>query len=222
MKPIRTQTHLHARLDDEYAWRRKEMTDFKKVISRSNAVEKNALLRAATPLLYAHWEGFMKGAAIAYGSYLSNIGLKYEDILDSFQGLEAISQVKQLAELRKRIFASSEIVSILRAIPTKAVKLPLTDFIGNVGNLNFELFVEVAKFVGIGADGFETKRALIDISLLKNRNDVAHGEYVQINEAEFSDLSNEVFSIMEHFKTAIQNAVAQKEYLRPQAAADVR
>lgn len=197
------------------------MTEFKKVMSRSNATEKRALLRAGTPLMYAHWEGFIKGAAIAYGSYLSNSGLKYQDILESFQGLEAISEVRQLMELRKRIFASSKIVSSLRAIPGKQVRLPLNDFIGNVGNLNYDLFSEMIQFVGISPDGFETKRALIDVSLLKNRNDIAHGEYIQIDEDEFSVLLSEIFPIMENFKTAIQNAVALKGYLRAQPAVAV-
>jgi hypothetical protein len=194
------------------------MTDFKKVISRSNRAERQALLRAGTPLLYAHWEGFTKGAAIAYGSYLSGLGLRYEEILESFQGLEAISEVRQLAELKKRIFASSTILSKLRTIPSKSVKLPLTDYIGNVGNLNFELFSEVSSFVGVSIQGIETKKALIDVSLLKNRNDVAHGEFVQIDETEFSTLLDEIFDIMSAFKTEIQNSVAQKGFMRAPVA----
>lgn len=215
MRPLRTAAMLHAHLDEEYAWRRKEMTDFRKVISRSNIAEKRALMRAGTPLLYAHWEGFNKGAAIAYGSYLSSIGLKYDDISESFQGLEAISQVRQLSELRKRVFTSSKLLLEIRSIPSKSVKIPLSDFIGNVGNLNFELFSEVVGFVGLDIIGLETKKALIDISLLKARNDVAHGEYVQMNESDFYVLLDEVFDIMKAFKTEIQNAVALQSFRRP-------
>lgn len=215
MKPIRTETQLHKHLDEQFSWRRQEMTEFRKAVSLSKGTQRTALLRAGVPLLYAHWEGFVKGVAIAYGSYLSGKGLTYGEILESFQGIEAIATVRTIGDLRKKLFASSALLKDLHGIASKRVRLPIGDYIGNVGNLNHDLFRELSGFVGIDSEQFETKRALIDVKLLKNRNEIAHGDHVVVESEDLETLTNEMFGVMEAFKAEIQNAVAVKSYLRP-------
>ena len=57
--------------------------------------------------------------------------------------------------------------------------------------------------------------------LLKLRNDIAHGEFLLIDVDGFDQLSTEILDLIRQFKTALQNAVVQKSYLRapPGAAA---
>lgn len=214
MKPIRTETQLHKHLDEQFGWRRQEMTEFRKAVSRSTGVQRTALLRAGVPLLYAHWEGFIKTVAVAYGSYLTGRGLRYEEVLECFQGIEAIATVRTIGDLRKRLFASSTLLKDLHGIPAKRVRIPIGDYIGNVGNLNHDLFVDIASFIGVNPEPFETKKALIDVKLLKNRNEIAHGEHIMIEDDELESLTNEMFEVMEAFKTEVQNAVAIRGYLR--------
>ena len=57
---VRTLNLLQDYLDKEISWRIKEIADMKIAVCRIETVSKKTVIRAATPLLYAHWEGFVK------------------------------------------------------------------------------------------------------------------------------------------------------------------
>ena len=53
---------------------------------------------------------------------------------------------------------------------------------------------------------------LIDAVLLKNRNSIAHGQYVELDDIEFASLHADVLWIMDDIKTKLTNAAILEEY----------
>jgi hypothetical protein len=127
--------------------------------------------------------------------------------------------VKQLHPITKRIFVASELLAALDDVESERLEINLEPYITNVGNLNYEIFEQIAGFLSIDAAGFTSKKQLIDESLLSQRNDIAHGEYLLIDPDGFESLSNEILALMRQFKTDIENGAALKSYLRVAAAA---
>lgn len=75
---LRTLSSLQDALDNAFAWRIKEIAAMKmSVESKSMSMTQTTLIRAGVPLLYAHWEGFIKQASQFYLEYVSNQRLKY-------------------------------------------------------------------------------------------------------------------------------------------------
>ena len=87
-------------MDDELAWRKRELTTLKHMVERARSHEKVFLLRAAVCVLYAHWEGFVKAAATSYASFVDAQGLRYRDLAPNFVALglraEIFGAVKQV------------------------------------------------------------------------------------------------------------------------------
>ena len=214
MKPPRTASQLQEKLDEDFIWRLQEISTIRRSIRNASGKGQTALLRAAVPLLYAHWEGFIKIAAFRYGGYISSIGITFREVKTNLSGLKALAYVKQLHPISKRIFVASELLAALYEIEKEGVKINLEDHISNVGNLNFDMFEQIAAFLCIDPTGYSAKKQLIDESLLSQRNDIAHGEYLLIDRERFESLSDEIISLMRQFKTDIENGAAQKNYLR--------
>lgn len=214
MKTARTPTELLAQLDEELAWRLQEISTVSKAIKTAKGGSEKALLRAAVPLLYAHWEGCIKSIAILYVEFISRQGHNYADIKHCFSGLRALGQTKQLHSISKRVFASSELLGELYDIPNQRAVIPLRSYVSNVGNLNFDMFEQVASFIDVDPSGYTARKNLIDQSLLKQRNEIAHGEFLMVDEASFSSMSREVLTLLRQFKDDVQNALVQKSYLR--------
>ena len=92
---------------------------------------------------------------------------------------------------------SSEIVN---AIETRA-------------NLGSDVLVDILKAVGFDATSYLTKMALLDDRLLKNRNRIAHGEFLEVDADTYADLNETIVGLMDRFKNDIENAAATKSYL---------
>jgi hypothetical protein len=96
MKRIRSATDLQAELDGEFSWRVQELQNLKQAVAQRGELIQQTLLRAAIPILYAHWEGFVMNGASIYASYLSHQGLRFSDVLHCFSGLKALSRVQEM------------------------------------------------------------------------------------------------------------------------------
>ncbi len=214
MKVARTASELLAHLDDELAWRIQEITTVQKAVKSANGGSETALLRAGVPLLYAHWEGGVKAMAIRYVEFISKQGHTYADIKQCFSGLKALGQVKQMHSITKRVFAASNLLNEIYDISNQRASIPLRSYVSNVGNLNFDMFEQVAGFLDIDAGRYVARKNIIDESLLKQRNEIAHGEFLTVDAAAFDSMSREVLTLLRQFKDDVQNALVQKTYLR--------
>jgi hypothetical protein len=214
MKPCRTASQLLERLDAEFVWRLQEIASLRKAIDRAAGINQNALLRASLPILYAHWEGYVKSAAIEYGSYISTLGIKFSEVKQSFSGLRALAYANQLHSISRRIFTATELLLAFRELDNEKAILNLAPHLWNVGNLNYDLFEQILQFFSLDTSIYSSKKQLIDDVLLRHRNEIAHGSFIQFDSGRFDTLSDEILELMRQFKTDIQNSAASRAYIR--------
>ncbi|QPE02123.1 hypothetical protein IT784_05390 [Salmonella enterica subsp. enterica serovar Typhimurium] len=67
----------------------------------------------------------------------------------------------------------------------------------------------------MSVEHFNTKYNFIDESLLKRRNCIAHGEYLDIDANEWRNLSKETLTLMRTFKNEVLNNASTRKYLKP-------
>ena len=78
-KDNRTIEILQKNLDEDMAWRIRELSILKTKIPRQKGTEQDVLIRAGITTLYAHWEGFIKYAAECYLQFVSLKKLNYHE-----------------------------------------------------------------------------------------------------------------------------------------------
>jgi hypothetical protein len=215
MKKPRTALQLQEALDSEFAWRQLEIHALREVTRLSRGASQRSVLRAAVPILYAHWEGFVKEGMCLYVRYLSGLGLGFIHVRRCFRGLAALNHVRTMGEVRRRIFVSTELLEKLYSLESERFFASLDGHLARVGNLNYDLFEQILSFVGIDSTRYVARRPLIDERLLFARNKIAHGEYLDLDQSGLEDLSGEVLTMLRWVKTDIENSVTLKSYLVP-------
>ena len=213
MKKIRTLSMLQDRLDQEFSWRLKELADLKIAIRVTGVLQQKTIIRAAVPLLYAHWEGFVKNATLAYVNFVNCQRLRCEQLASCFI---AFGVKKRLAELP----ASHQVRRSIAAVEffmnglAERADLRLSDAVDTESNLSSRVFGNIAVSVGIQTGWYEARYNLIDVSLLKRRNRIAHGDYLDLDANNSRELIDEMIFIMRAYKTDIENTAGAGGYLR--------
>lgn len=207
----RSTSAIYDFLDKEISWRRIEISSLKTSLSSAKGVHYKAIVRAGIPILYAHWEGFVKAASEAYLDYVLHQCHKYSELKTCFVVLGLKSKLSLLNESKKSAINIASIEFIRNELDSTAV-LKLDNAINTKSNLNSEVFENIAETVGVDFSKYTTKYNLIDIQLLKRRNEIAHGEYLDVKQSEFYDLADEVITLIENYKTDIENSIALQTY----------
>lgn len=213
MKRLQTQNQLQDFLDAELGWRIKEISALKNSVKSSTYISEKTLVRASIALLYAHWEGFVKLAATAYVTYVNNQGLNYSELQTCFVVL-GFKKVLHDVQQSKQSQLNMTLVDFLRDGLTTKSKLKIETAIKTESNLSASVFENILQAVGFATAPYEAKSNLIDESLLKRRNTIAHGEYVDVSKEDWAKLADEVLLILRQFKTDIENAMALSAFKR--------
>lgn len=213
MSKIRTESDIQDVIDQDISWRIHEISYLKQTLRNTATKRKNSIVRAILPLLYAHWEGFVKKAASSYVEYVSNLNLCYSDLNDSFVAIGLGKELSFHGIKDKSTYGYLHSVSFIRKkMPMKAT-LPKRNFIDTKSNLNSSVLDEIFCTIGIDVTEYKTKSNFIDQRLLGKRNAIAHGEFLDINESDIFSTIEEVVNLLRMVKNDIQNAVSLKSYL---------
>lgn len=214
---IRSISILQDELDQGLAWRVKEIAALKMSVgSSSMSIAQPTLIRAGVPLLYAHWEGFIKKASQNYLEYVSNQRLKFGELASCFVVFGAKKHLAHIADSR-RAGVNIAAVDFFRGCSDVRADLSLSSAINTNSNLKSEVFVDIAMSLGVAVDPYDAYFNLIDESLLARRNAIAHGEYLDLDAKSFRALSDEVIHLLRMYKTDLQN-LASMEAFRLKAA----
>jgi hypothetical protein len=210
---LRTSDMLLAHLDQDMAWRIKEIAELKNAVDSAQGRSQNAHIRAGVTMLYAHWEGFVKNSANAYVNYLSHRADLNQNLQPCFIALGMKSKLSSFTSSSKSNIAT-DAVALLLSEMNSPVRLPKEDAISAESNLSSTVFVNIAGWIGISSDQYSPRFPLIDETLLKSRNHIAHGEFLTITTERFHSLISEVLEMLRWFKTDIENAVVQRTFLK--------
>ncbi|WP_426178575.1 MAE_28990/MAE_18760 family HEPN-like nuclease [Pseudomonas sp. TWRC1-2] len=196
----------------EYSWRRKELTNLSNVARSGRKGMRETLFRSAIPIIYAHWEGFVKQSSIAKMNYLISQGLKYRDLQPCFHVyaiLEAYGGQIPAKQFEAWVDITTGKVDYSKSINTSSLNL-----IDTKSNLKYEVLREVAVKVGVDYKKFELKENWINETLVGLRNKICHGERAPIAEDEFEDIYTETAALIDIYKDEILYSVQSKTYLK--------
>ncbi len=85
MAQIRSLSDLQDEMAAEFAWRKKELHQLKiAVLANEKTYNRDLYIRASIPLLYAHWEGFVRRIGSAYVEFVARSRLKNEELSTHF------------------------------------------------------------------------------------------------------------------------------------------
>jgi MAE_28990/MAE_18760-like HEPN len=213
MSEIRTLNDLQDWLDRDIAWRIKEISSVKSSLRSDSGAGRytKAMVRAGVALLYAHWEGFIKTASETYLEFISNQRLEYVALKPCFIVFGLKRELSFIEHSKKHAKNTRAVEFILQEL-TKTANLSYRGVINTGANLSSEVFTAIAESIGIEISSYSTKFALIDESLLKRRNRIAHGEYLDIGASEFDSLGDDVINLLRTYKTDIENSASLQSY----------
>ncbi|MDD5313444.1 MAG: MAE_28990/MAE_18760 family HEPN-like nuclease [Dehalococcoidia bacterium] len=210
---IRSLSELNEFLNNELSWRKKELTAIALVLNSLRDHEQRALLRAAICLLYAHWEGFIRDAATCYITYVDSKRLSYSKLSPNFIALGFRRQIKESGMSNSPLLHVKLVDLFISGLGSRA-NLSMKNAINTYSNLNFEIFEEILSIVGLDRTVYESQKVLIDERLLKNRNEIAHGRYLEIDEDQYRELYTRIIDIINLFRDELENSAALKAYMR--------
>lgn len=214
MSRLSTVTLVRTYIDDDFAWRDKEMINLELIIRQtSDQGIKRALLRAAVPMLYAHWEGFIKKASEAVIDFVSEQRLRHDELATCFWVLGVKHELNVLAQSGNARESSAALESIL-ASGALRTRFTAKGNVSTDSNLSSRVLERIASTIGVDYSMFETSAPLIDASLLDNRNKIAHGQFSDMDEKRFVDLRKDIFDLMRKYKWAIEDIISLKKYKR--------
>lgn len=208
---IRTTEHLQTVLDEDFGWRRKELSLILTTIKSSKPKTLSTNIRIGVVILYAHWEGFIKNSAEYYLIYVAGKKLAYDELENNFIALSLKTKLKEFEETNKNTVHTQLIDFLLGNLNIKA-NLPTENIIKTQSNLNSNILKEILSILGINYNQFELKEKFIDSQLVKIRNSVAHGQDPDIAELDFYELYNEITNMMSSIKNEISNNASLAKY----------
>lgn len=211
---IRSRIQLNEFLSKDLAWRKREITTIRLLLlGRKRVHEQTVMLRANTCILYAHWEGFIKGAATAYLNYVALQGLRFCDVTPSLVALGLRAKLKA-AEQTNRVSVHTEVTSFLLSDMRANLTLPWKDAIRTAGNLNSDVLQDILGLLSLSYVPYETKRVILDEKLLGRRNSIAHGDFLELDLPDYEEIHTEVLNLIELFRDDVENAAAKKAFAR--------
>lgn len=196
----------------DFSWRRKELTLIKNKIPKEKNSLQSALIRATIPLLYAHWEGFVKVTMSYYLEYVSNKYLKNSELKTSFI---ALSLQNKLGDLNNSSFSNrTKIIDFIFNDIEKQSKIPKKNIINTKSNLSFNVLQEILFILDLEDSHIESQKDLIN-DLVNERNYIAHGEHTLIDYETFENFYDDTIALMEYLRTIIENNAIQEKFKKP-------
>lgn len=198
----------------DFSWRRKELTLMKNKIPIEKNSLQSAMIRATIPLLYAHWEGFVKVTMSYYLEFVSNKHLKNNELKTSFI---ALSLQNKLGDLNNSTFPNrTKIIDFIFNDIDKQSKIPKKNIINTKSNLKFDVLQEILFILDLEDNHINSQKDLIN-DLVAERNFIAHGEHSLIDFKTFENFFNDTIALMEYIRTIIENNAIQEKYKKPVA-----
>jgi len=213
---IRGPSELNNALNKALAWRKKEISNLHLLIQDCpREHQKKVLRRSGIMIYYAHWEGFTKQAANFYLEMVSRQKLLYKDLKTCFVAIACRSKIRDAAA-SKQTDIHTKLIEFITFSQDETAKIPFDDIIDTESNLNTKVLQNLLFTIGLDLnDYWKTKFCLIDGSLLKTRNEIAHGENVEVDEATYTQCHDLVVDFLYYLKDVIENAAVTESYKRP-------
>lgn len=211
---IRSADELQEFLDKDLEWRRREMTRLLLAAKSAKGDLKITFIRAGVCIVYAHFEGFIKGAATAYLKLVHSRGDSLSRLKDNFIAIAHRAAIAECGTTKKAKVFNKLVTALVSSKISKETLKFRSDLVDTQSNLKSAILRDIFALTGLDYSAYETRENLFDNVLLTNRNKIAHGEIVSLDEESYEKLHSVVISTLDELKTDLENAAYQKSYLR--------
>ena len=169
------------------------------------------MVRGGVTVLYAHWEGFVKAAAVCYLEYVARQHLVYRELTVPFRALAAKAKLDAAAQSNKPQIFIAATKFILNQQDERS-SIPWQNAINTRSNLNSSVLKEIVVLLGLDYSPYVTKEKLIDQTLLRFRNNIAHGKGLSLTHEQFEELYREIVTLMDIFRAQVENATVMQAF----------
>jgi hypothetical protein len=198
-------------VEDDLKWREAELAALKKIClgtePRSDA--RNAMLRALSALLYAHYEGFYKFCWDYLFDFIEKESLRKSAVNRSFFLLSSSKSVKDFCAEKNYNFIF-DVASFMRKLMSEDVVFPAR--LETKSNLWPNVAKDNNKKIGFNCSGLDehcTKLKLI----VSRRNDIAHGKKLVIKDvSDYQPYEDVALSVMHEVGLCLIDCIEGRSY----------
>jgi hypothetical protein len=198
---------------DNLDQRRMEITNLRRVIQNyiGKPLETTAI-PMAIPMLYAHWEGYVREVCQLYLEYIEASGIKIRELRPDLLGYLWTPALKPLvgglAFARKRVIAELALTCM-----ENPVKFAESERIINTkSNLNFEVLRDIAANLCLDISALVPRKNHLD-ALVSLRNNIAHGARPRtLDFTNFEEHASSLISLMEEFERSLIIGLEQRSF----------
>ncbi|SPD74229.1 hypothetical protein PITCH_A2190003 [uncultured Desulfobacterium sp.] len=193
--------------------RRLGITNLHRVIQNylGKSLEPTAV-HMAIPMLYAHWEGYVRETCQLYLEYIESSGIKVGDLRSDLVGYLWTSTLKPLTGglnfARKK--AVAELALGCLQCPVKFEETERA--INTRSNLNFDVLEDIAAHLCLDISPMLPLKRHLN-ALVHLRNHIAHGSRPHsLGYSHFQEHASSVIEIMEGFERSLARSLEDQNY----------
>lgn len=208
--PVRTEQDLTDYLNRDLSWRKRELTTINLQVQNARDHIRMIMVRSGVCLLYAHWEGFLRGGARGYLEFVAMRRLRFQELRSNFLVAGLYQEIHNLVQ-RPSIELSLQLIDAVLDDQRRFTSFR-EDTTSARSNLGSRMLRELLSVVGIDSKEYLSKNVMIDKRLVQNRNIVAHGEHYQMTPEDYLELHGAIIEMMNRFRNDLENAAAARAY----------
>ena len=208
--PVRTEQELTDYLNRDLSWRKRELTTINLQVQNARDHIRKIMVRSGVCLLYAHWEGFLRGGARGYLEFVATRRLRLQELRSNFLVAGLYQEIHNLAQ-RPSVELSLQLIDAVLDDRRRFTGFH-EDTTSARSNLGSRMLRELFSVVGIDSNEYLSKNVMIDKRLVQNRNIVAHGEHFHMTPEDYLELHGAIIEMMNRFRNDLENAAAARAY----------
>ena len=210
MPQLRTAEEFTAFITSDLTWRIREISDIRSTAATASLPR--AILRASVPLMYAHWEGHVSVVSRAYLDFLALRRLRYSNLKQSFRLNAFFATIRRMTQARASYLEQVAFLSNVVDSGGSQLRTVDGDILSTRSNLNSAVLQDLCCFLSLDITQFESDFDFLDKILLYRRNNIAHGQFIEIDIDTLRDMSERVIEMMRKFNNLVDNEVNLQGY----------
>lgn len=210
MPQLRTAEEFTAFITSDLTWRIREISDIRSTAATASLPR--AILRASVPLMYAHWEGHVSVVSRAYLDFLALRRLRYSNLKQSFRLNAFFATIRRMTQARASYLEQVAFLSNVVDSGESQLRTVDGDILSTRSNLNSAVLQDLCCFLSLDIAQFESDFDFLDKILLYRRNNIAHGQFIEIDIDTLRDMSERVIEMMRKFNNLVDNEVNLQGY----------